>query len=212
MISEHGNIKIKNVPGGACPQTPLGSEGSMPTHSLSLGVSSAPYPKYLLTPLLQSATFNILTVNIKLMAAKRREVKANAEFVACVVGLSRGSNEPFSTHSGVGKSCLCYRFVYPGFDDYVDDHQSILALHEFESSAINWDHFLYWGSVFKHFPIKGSKSSSHAIIQVHVIEQTVFYQDETSQPFPNCGNYRKRIDMLAPSSHLGNCLTRVVMT
>ena len=119
--------------------------------------------------------------------------KANAEFVACVVGLSRGASEAFSSHSGVGKSCLCYRFFYPEFDDYVDDHQSILALHEFESSIINRDHFLYWGSVFKHFPVKGSKSGSHAIIQVHVIEQTVFYQDETSQPFPNCGNYRKRI-------------------
>ena len=121
-------------------------------------------------------------------------MKASAEVVACVVGLSRGDGEAFSSYSGAGKSCLCYRFVYPGIDDYVDNHPSILALHEFESSAINRDHFLYWGSVFKHFPVKGSKSgSNYAIIQVHVIEHTVFYQDETSQPFPNFGNYRKRI-------------------
>lgn len=126
-------------------------------------------------------------------AAKGREMKANAELVACVVSLSRGDGEPFSSYNGVGKSCLCYRFVHPGFDDYVDNHQSILALHEFESQAINRDHFLYWGSVFKHFPVKGSKTGPYAIIQVHVIEHTVFYQDETSQPFPNFGNYRKRI-------------------
>lgn len=127
-------------------------------------------------------------------AAKGREMKASAEFVACVVGLSRGDGEAFSSYSGMGKSCLCYRFVYPGFDEYVDNHQSILALHEFESPVINRDHFLYWGSVFKHFPVKGSKSGSqYAIIQVHVIEHTVFYQDETSQPFPNFGSYRKRI-------------------
>jgi DNA-binding NarL/FixJ family response regulator len=78
----------------------------------------------------------------------------------------------------------------------MDKHQSILALHEFESSPINRDHFLYWGSVFKHFPVKGSSKSGqtlYTIIQVHVIEHTVFYQDETSKPFPNCGNYRKRI-------------------
>ena len=127
------------------------------------------------------------------MAAKGREIKASAEFVACVVGLSRGDGEAFSSYSGAGKSCLCYRFVYPGFDDYVDNHQSILALHEFESQVINRDHFLYWGSVFKHFPVKGSKTGPYAIIQVHVIEQTVLYQDETSQPFPNFGNYHKRI-------------------
>ena len=117
--------------------------------------------------------------------------KASAEFVACVVGLSRGDGEPFSSYSGTGKSCLCYRFIYPGVDKYVDNHESILALHEFESQPINRDHFLYWGSVFKHFPVKSS--SKYTIIQVHVIEHTVFYQDETSQPFPNCGNYRKRI-------------------
>ena len=103
------------------------------------------------------------------------------ELVACVVGLSRGRGENFTKHSGIGKSCLCYRFMYPGFDDYVDDHQSLLALHEFENAVYNNVHFLYWGSVVKRFPMKVSEKYTQ--IQFHVIEQTVFYQDVTSQPF-----------------------------
>lgn len=133
----------------------------------------------------------MVTVSDPIMAASKRREKA-AEFVACVVGLSRGPEEAFSSHEGVGKSCLCYRFVYPRLDDYVDDHQSLLALHEFQSNVINNNHFLYWGSVIKHFPVKGSKTL-HATVQVHVIEHTVFYQDETSQPFPNSHHYLKRI-------------------
>ena len=103
------------------------------------------------------------------------------EFVACVVGLSRGRGENFNKHQGIGKSCLCYRFMYPGFDDYTDDHQSLLALHEFENAVFNNVHFLYWGSVVKRFSMKASEK--HAQIQFHVVEHTVFYQDVTSQPF-----------------------------
>ena len=122
----------------------------------------------------------------------RDHEKVNAEFVACVVGLSRGPQELFSSHQGIGKSCLCFRFVYPGFDEYVDDHESIVALHEFQSYAINKDHFLYWGSIVKHFPVKGTKHL-HAAVRVHLIEHTVFYQDETSLPFPKSERYVKRI-------------------
>ena len=103
------------------------------------------------------------------------------ELVACVVGLSRGRGDSFSQHQGIGKSCLCYRFMHPGFDDYIEDHQSLLALHEFENAVINNVHFLYWGSVVKNFPMKNSERC--APVQFHVIEQTVFYQDVTSQPF-----------------------------
>ena len=121
-----------------------------------------------------------------------KEEKIHAEFVACVVGQSRGPLELFSRHQGIGKSCLCYRFFYPAVDEYVDDHQSILALHEFESYVVNNEHFLYWGSIVKHFPVKGQKSL-HATIKVHVIEQTVFYQDETSLPFQKAERYIKRL-------------------
>ena len=104
-----------------------------------------------------------------------------SELVACVVGLSRGRGEIFNQHEGIGKSCLCYRFIHPGFDDYTCEHQSLLALHEFENAVINNVHFLYWGTVVKRFPMKNSEK--FAPVKFHVIEQTVFYQDVTSQPF-----------------------------
>ena len=141
---------------------------------------------------LYSASRPITGLTKKMAASKKDKEKVHAEFVACVVGLSRGPEESFSSHQGIGKSCLCYRFLYPGMDEYEDDHQSILALHEFESYVINNDHFLYWGSIVKHFPVKGSKSL-HAAVRVHVIEQTVFYQDETSRPFKNSERYIKRL-------------------
>ena len=101
--------------------------------------------------------------------------------VVCVLGLSRDQGKYFHKQSGIGKSCLCYRFVHPGFDDYIDDHPSLLALHEFESPAINNVHFLYWGSVMHAYPIKGTIKEDK--VEYHVVEHTVLYQDVTSQPF-----------------------------
>ena len=115
------------------------------------------------------------------------------ELVACVVGLSRTEGEDFTEHEGVGKSCLCYRFFYSNSDSDVnaDDHKSLFALHEFSSPVINSTHFLYWGSQLQSYnTTKGSKSSSlsSAKVKFHVIEQTVFYRDETSKPFLSSSN------------------------
>lgn len=101
------------------------------------------------------------------------------DFVACVVGLSNNPKEPFGTRPGVGKSCLCFRFTYPGYDSYVETHPSVLALHEFGSQVINNTHFLYWGSPVKTFAAKGGNLS----LRYHLLEHTVFYQDITSYPF-----------------------------
>ena len=115
--------------------------------------------------------------------------------VVCVVGLSNNEKEPFATRPGVGKSCLCFRFGYPGFDSYIDAHPSLLALHEFEHPVINSSHFLYWGSPVKTFPGKGGEVS----VRFHLLEQTVFYQDVTSQPFnsvtrpDNVDHYIRRV-------------------
>ena len=101
--------------------------------------------------------------------------------MVCVLGLSREQGEDFHQRKGVGKSCFCHRFLHPGFDEYVSDHLSLLALHEFESPVINNVHFLYWGNTTRTYPIKGTTKEQK--VQYHVIEQTVFYQDVTSQPF-----------------------------
>lgn len=101
--------------------------------------------------------------------------------VVSVLGLSREKGEQFCLRSGIGKSCFCYRFMHPGYDEYMDDHSSLLALHEFENPVINNVHFLYWGTTNRSYPISGGPKEQR--IQFHVIEQTVFYQDVTSQPF-----------------------------
>lgn len=99
------------------------------------------------------------------------------------------------TRPGIGKSCLCFRLAYPGLDNYVENHPSLFALHEFESLEINNSHFLYWGSPLKSYPIKGGEVS----VRCHIIEQSVFYQDDTSFPFNHASkpdrveNYIKRI-------------------
>ena len=102
--------------------------------------------------------------------------------VVSVLGLSRLDRENFSSHQGIGKSCLCYRFMYPGYDGYQQDHRShcsLLALHEFESDVIQKDHFLYWGSTTRTYDVKGSSEMVH----FEVLEHTVFYEDITDEPF-----------------------------
>ena len=110
----------------------------------------------------------------------------SSEVLVCVLGPSRGQGHAFNSDEGVGKSCLCYRFVHPGFDDYVSDHPSLLALHEFESPAINSVHFLYWGCKKQTFP--GRLGKAERTVTVHVVENTVLYQDVTSQPFKTSGS------------------------
>ena len=99
--------------------------------------------------------------------------------IVSVIGLSRLDGENYSAHQGVGKSCLCYRFMYPGYDDYVETHHSLLALHEFESDVVHRDNFLYWGCTTKDYDTRGSSEKVH----FHVLEHTVFYQDITEAPF-----------------------------
>ena len=114
--------------------------------------------------------------------------------VVSVVGLSHDPKKLYSGNPGIGKSCLCFRFVHSGFDDYVADHPSLLALHEFESTVINTDNFLYWGGTVKSYPVRGSTHELKIIY--HILEQTVFYQDVTSRPFKSAESpdqYARRV-------------------
>ena len=112
--------------------------------------------------------------------------KAMAEVLICVLGLSRGQGHVFDDDGGVGKSCLCYRFFHPGVDDYIHDHPSILALHEFQSPAVNSGHFLYWGYTQQTLP--GRLGKAERTVEIHVVENTVLYRDETSKPFSSGGS------------------------
>lgn len=87
-----------------------------------------------------------------------------------------------SSLEGVGKSCLCCRFVYSAVDDYIADHPSLLALHEFESHVVATEPSIYWGKRSLEFQLQGGTCTTK--VCCHVVEHTLFYHDETSRPFP----------------------------
>ncbi|KAG8238489.1 hypothetical protein J437_LFUL018419, partial [Ladona fulva] len=104
--------------------------------------------------------------------AKKSE--AMRTFNVAVVGLSGTEKE--KGQAGVGKSCLCNRFIRSLADDYNVDHISVLSQTDFSGRVVNNDHFLYWGEV--------TKSSEEGIeFQFQVIEQTEFIDDASFQPF-----------------------------
>ncbi|XP_022243990.1 rho GTPase-activating protein 190-like isoform X16 [Limulus polyphemus] len=95
-------------------------------------------------------------------------------FNIAVVGLSGTEKEKGST--GVGKSCLCNRFVRHLADDYYVDHISVLSQTDFSGRVVNNDHFLYWGEV--------TKTSDEGVdFHFNVVEQTEFIDDSSFQPF-----------------------------
>lgn len=101
-----------------------------------------------------------------------------------VIGLSsHGRTFQSSTH-GVGKSCLCCRFIYGGVDDYMPDHPSLLALHEFEGQVLSAEPLLYWGRRTLELATKDGSDKSCSVV-FEVFEHTVFYHDVTSHPFPS---------------------------
>ena len=71
---------------------------------------------------------------------------------------------------GVGKSCLCNRFVRP--EAYTEsEHSSIMDEEEWiKNSVFNGDHFIYWGAANKHLH-DGTK------VRFQVVEHTEIYAD-----------------------------------
>ncbi|XP_031336151.1 rho GTPase-activating protein 190 isoform X8 [Photinus pyralis] len=105
------------------------------------------------------------------MARKTETVRA---INISIVGLS--GMEKDKGHAGVGKSCLCNRFMRSLADDYNVDHISVLSQTDFSGRVVNNDHFLYWGEVIK-------TSEEGVDYQFSVIEQTEFIDDASFQPF-----------------------------
>ncbi|XP_022097818.1 rho GTPase-activating protein 190-like [Acanthaster planci] len=106
-------------------------------------------------------------------------------FHIAVVGLS--GDERTKGAAGVGKSCLCNRFVRPHADHFYKDHISIISQIDFSGQVINNDHFLYWGEVTKNLD-DGSQ------VTCSVVELTEFIDDQSFQPLRGHGDkdYRKR--------------------
>ncbi|XP_016142236.1 rho GTPase-activating protein 35 [Sinocyclocheilus grahami] len=107
-----------------------------------------------------------------MMMAKKQESRMPI-YNLVVVGLSGTEKE--KGQCGVGKSCLCNRFVRPSADDFHLDHTSVLSTSDFGGRVVNNDHFLFWGEV-------GRVLEDGADCRMHVVEQTEFIDDQTFQP------------------------------
>lgn len=123
----------------------------------------------------QSSGFWTLTRPSKLSKRRNSDLHElhHKVFNICVVGLS--GNERDKGPIGIGKSCLCNRFVRSAADDYFTDHISVLSQSDFGGHVVNNDHWLYWGSVIK--------SCDGYDLAFNVIEQTEFVDDVCFQPF-----------------------------
>ncbi|KAJ0004384.1 hypothetical protein NQD34_010598 [Periophthalmus magnuspinnatus] len=106
------------------------------------------------------------------MMAKKQDARSPL-YNLVVVGLSGTEKE--KGQCGVGKSCLCNRFVRPSADDFYLDHTSVLSTSDFGGRVVNNDHFLFWGEV-------GRVLEEGPECRMHVVEQTEFIDDQTFQP------------------------------
>ncbi|KAM6973651.1 rho GTPase-activating protein 5 isoform 1-T2 [Aplochiton taeniatus] len=106
-------------------------------------------------------------------------------FSICVVGLSGTEKE--KGNCGVGKSCLCNRYVRPDADDYYSEHTSVLSTIDFGGRVVNNDHFLYWGEALH-------RGDDGLECKMQIIEQTEFIDDQTFLPHrsTNLQPYTKR--------------------
>uniref|UniRef100_A0A8C5X3W6 Rho GTPase-activating protein 35 n=1 Tax=Malurus cyaneus samueli TaxID=2593467 RepID=A0A8C5X3W6_9PASS len=107
------------------------------------------------------------------MMMARKQDGRTPTYSVSVVGLSGTEKE--KGQCGIGKSCLCNRFVRPGADDFHLDHTSVLSTSDFGGRVVNNDHFLYWGEVAR--PLEECVEC-----KIHVVEQTEFIDDQTFQP------------------------------
>ncbi|KAG6928230.1 Rho GTPase activating protein 35 [Chelydra serpentina] len=107
-----------------------------------------------------------------MMMARKQDVRIPTYNIN-VVGLSGTEKE--KGQCGIGKSCLCNRFVRPSADDFHLDHTSVLSTSDFGGRVVNNDHFLYWGEVVR--PLEDCVEC-----KMHIVEQTEFIDDQTFQP------------------------------
>ena len=85
-----------------------------------------------------------------------------------VLGCPRAVITNDSSFQGVGKSCLCNRFMRP--EAYTEGHDSVLSEDDWTGLPVyNGDHFVYWGASSKHLQ-DGTK------VRFQVVEQTEFYE------------------------------------
>lgn len=108
----------------------------------------------------------------KVTMSKNREPRSPILYHQCNWTFWDGESKG---NCGVGKSCLCNRFLCSKADEYYPEHTSVLSTIDFEGRVVNNDHFLYWGDITQN-------SEDGVECKIHVIEQTEFIDDQTFLP------------------------------
>jgi len=97
-------------------------------------------------------------------------------YKVAVVGCPRSVVSPDGLSDGVGKSCLCNRFIRS--EAYSEDHQqetSVVTEEEWTGNPVfNGDHFIYWGAANKHLPDKTK-------VRFQIVEHTELYRKPSSK-------------------------------
>lgn len=93
-----------------------------------------------------------------------------ANFNVSVIGLS--GDEETRGCVGVGKSCLCNRFVRRDEDSYYSDHIYMLSQSDYGGEVVNNVSWLYWGEATR---VNPENEQQNWIFRV--IEQTEFIDD-----------------------------------
>lgn len=101
------------------------------------------------------------------MAGRRDRI-----FQIAVIGMS--GQTQVRGDRGVGKSCLCNRFMKPHADDYYTEHINVISQSDFSGRIVNNDHFIYWGQSQK-------MSEGHEGV-FRIVEQTEFIDDSSFTP------------------------------
>ena len=109
-----------------------------------------------------------------------------------VVGLSGCGPD---VYKGPGKSSLCFNLLHPA--EFCKDHSSVMNQDQFESKAINQQHYVYWGSKTEYYyqmprSKKGTGEKTQVAVAFEIFEQTEFLEDVTKRSFPAELEYSKR--------------------
>ena len=110
------------------------------------------------------------------LQANKCESLGNLSVLVSVLGPSSHGTTYRSIMGGIGKSCLCRRFLHDSADD--NCNESLLALNEHEKQAIATqatEPFLYWGSR----TIEFDNPCKQVEVRFEIVEHTTFYIEET---------------------------------
>ena len=84
---------------------------------------------------------------------------------------------------GVGKSCICNRFIHP--ENYCEEHSSEISAEDWEGSVVCSEHFIYWGAATK-FNVQTGR------VRYQLLEFTEFVHKDTGLVFPFEADYISR--------------------